>query len=71
MKQVASQPRGPNRNENQPVSIEDEQESRIRVRAYELYVERGMAPDHEVDDWLQAEQEIRSEAAPLARRTAA
>jgi hypothetical protein len=33
-------------------------EERIRRRAYELYVMRGKAPGHELDDWLQAEQEI-------------
>lgn len=30
----------------------------IRRRAYELYVERGSQPGGEIDDWLQAEQEI-------------
>lgn len=31
---------------------------RIRLRAYELYMERGGQPGLELDDWLQAEQEI-------------
>jgi len=35
-------------------------EERIRRRAYELYVERGNQSGSEVDDWLQAEEEIRS-----------
>jgi hypothetical protein len=35
-------------------------EERIRHRAYELYVERGNQSGSEVDDWLQAEAEIRS-----------
>ena len=30
----------------------------IRRRAYEVYVERGEQPDHELDDWLQAELEL-------------
>jgi hypothetical protein len=30
----------------------------IRLRAYELYVQRGMAVGHAVQDWLQAEAEI-------------
>jgi hypothetical protein len=30
----------------------------IRQRAYELYIKRGMAPGHALDDWLQAEAEL-------------
>jgi len=33
-------------------------EERIRQRAYELYVARGCASGSEMDDWLQAEEEI-------------
>ena len=33
-------------------------EEAIRRRAYELYLERGGAPGRDVDDWLQAEQEL-------------
>lgn len=32
-------------------------EERIRLRAYELYEERGRAPGHALDDWLRAEAE--------------
>lgn len=31
----------------------------IRMRAYEIYRERGEAPGSEMDDWLQAERERR------------
>lgn len=34
-------------------------EERIRRRAYELYVLRGNQSGSELDDWLQAEEEIR------------
>ena len=34
-------------------------EERIRRRAYELYVQRGSQSGSELDDWLQAEKEIR------------
>ncbi len=34
-------------------------EERIRQRAYELYVQRGNESGSELDDWLQAEEEIR------------
>jgi hypothetical protein len=30
----------------------------IRLRAYEIYVERGEQPGSELDDWLQAEREL-------------
>jgi hypothetical protein len=33
-------------------------EERIRRRAYELYVLRGNQSSSELDDWLQAEEEI-------------
>jgi len=33
-------------------------EERIRRRAYELYVQRGNQSGSELDDWLQAEEEI-------------
>jgi len=33
-------------------------EERIRQRAYEIYLQRGGAEGSEVDDWLQAEEEI-------------
>lgn len=31
----------------------------IQDRAYELYVQRGRQPGHEMEDWLQAEKECR------------
>lgn len=34
-------------------------EERIRLRAYQLYVQRGNQPGSDLDDWLQAEEEIR------------
>jgi uncharacterized membrane protein YeaQ/YmgE (transglycosylase-associated protein family) len=37
----------------------EEMEVRIRVRAYERYLTRRGAPGSDVDDWLQAEREIR------------
>ena len=33
-------------------------EEQVRDRAFELYVERGGLPGHELDDWLQAEFEL-------------
>jgi Protein of unknown function (DUF2934) len=34
-------------------------EERVRRRAYELYVQHGNQSGSELDDWLQAEEEIR------------
>jgi hypothetical protein len=36
----------------------DEEEERIRLRAYELYEQRGKREGHALDDWLQAEAEL-------------
>ncbi len=31
----------------------------IRQRAYEIFLARGATPGHELEDWLQAERELR------------
>jgi hypothetical protein len=36
-------------------------EERVQMRAYELYVLRGNESGSEMDDWLQAEDEVRDE----------
>ena len=33
-------------------------EEQIRVRAYQIHLEHGGTPGHELDDWLQAEREL-------------
>jgi hypothetical protein len=33
-------------------------EEQIRARAFEIYLERGCQPGHEIDDWLQAQFEL-------------
>ncbi|MFZ0284412.1 MAG: DUF2934 domain-containing protein [Terriglobales bacterium] len=33
-------------------------EAQIRLRAYELYQERGYTPGQENEDWLRAEREV-------------
>lgn len=35
-------------------------EQKIRIRAYEIYLQRGEQPGNELDDWLQAEFELTS-----------
>jgi hypothetical protein len=47
--------------EFQPATdAEDDIQGRISFRAYELYQQRGGEPGHDLDDWLQAEQELLS-----------
>jgi hypothetical protein len=39
-----------------PVDAEEE----IRQRAFELFESRGSEEGHELEDWLQAEEEVRT-----------
>src|SRR5688572_4348667 len=38
----------------------------VAARAYALYVRRGMKPGREIDDWIEAERQLRSEAVGAA-----
>ncbi len=38
---------------------------RIREAAYRKAEERGFAPGHELDDWLEAEREVDEASTPL------
>jgi Protein of unknown function (DUF2934) len=40
------------------VTPDSMREDKIRRRAHEIYLERGREPDHDVEDWLQAEREL-------------
>jgi hypothetical protein len=42
----------------QALGNQSEVEDRIRFRAYELYEQRGRGDGCELDDWIQAEEEI-------------
>jgi Protein of unknown function (DUF2934) len=39
----------------------------IELRAYRIYIERGGADGHDVDDWLQAEYELSEKYAKTGR----
>ena len=41
-------------------------DQQIQQRAYELYEQRGRADGHDLDDWLQAEREIKGTQAKAA-----
>lgn len=44
---------------NQSLPVENyADQNEVARRAYELYQARGAEPGHELEDWLQAEQEL-------------
>ena len=47
------------------VSICDDLQVRIAVRAHELYVKRGCGDGYALDDWVQAEREILNQVPPV------
>ena len=56
----ASTPPGPNG--SAPVTAAD-----IARRAYDLYLARGCESGHDVEDWLQAERDLRGVVAALTQ----
>ena len=63
----------PQENSTQPETREvstanSTRDQEIRLRAYEIYLERGEQPGRDVDDWLQAERELETK---LLRRAQA
>lgn len=52
---VKSKSRGPLPQKPKPSNDDEE---KIRLRAYELYEQRGRIDGYALDDWLQAEGEI-------------
>jgi hypothetical protein len=55
-------PRAVERQTQQTAQGQRETEQFIRRRAHELYLSRGQQPGHEMDDWLQAERELKGKA---------
>ena len=60
------------RSTSDPISNRTEQqhtpgrEEQIRRRAYFLYEQRGRVNGHDVDDWLQAETEVKGKSKTAA-----
>ena len=47
-------------------SVDSTRQEKIRYRAYEIYLERGGEPGHDLEDWLQAEHELpKDESKPV------
>ena len=57
LQESSTQPRAEDISGNHALNQED-----INRRAYEIYQEHGSLPGHELEDWLQAESELRSAA---------
>jgi len=69
MKVTVKESTAKNPNENRLESAIDLEEQ-IRLRAYELYEQRGREAGHETEDWLAAEAELTRETSkPLAAET--
>ena len=56
-------PMKPTRTTHQTTKSTGELQEQIRLRAYELYEQRGRGDGHELDDWLQAESEVTEQKA--------
>ena len=55
---MASRARAPQKPQQEKERTALPLEERIRERAHEIYLQRGGEDGSELDDWLQAEQEI-------------
>jgi hypothetical protein len=55
-KKVLQMPEATNGNGSN--SADTELQDQIRLRAYELYAQRGFTNGHSDEDWLQAEREV-------------
>jgi hypothetical protein len=42
----------------QPVDFDQDVQEQIRMRAFELFEQRGKQEGYDLEDWLQAEEEI-------------
>ena len=60
-KKVLQMPEASNGN-GQPLELESE----IRVRAYEIYAQRGYTNGREAEDWIEAEREVKARHANRA-----
>jgi hypothetical protein len=59
---VAARPRAERRVEAapEPVRASEPSYEAVSIRAFEIWERNGRQPGHDVEDWLQAEHELRS-----------
>jgi len=46
------------RGDADPMTVQRPTPAQIAARAYQIFLERGRVPGHDMDDWLQAEYEL-------------
>ena len=46
------------RGDPDPMTVQRPTPAQIAARAYQIFLERGRIPGHDMDDWLQAEYEL-------------
>ena len=46
------------RSDKSPMTVRRPTPEQIAARAYQIFLERGRIPGHDMDDWLQAEYEL-------------
>ena len=54
-------------NSNPTVKSPNPTREEIELRAFQIFIERGGADGHDVDDWVQAEQELAEKYANVGR----
>jgi hypothetical protein len=59
-----SSPRTKSKSSTKKLSTQEQ----IQLRAYEIYLERNGAPGNPMEDWVRAEREILTAAAPKAAK---
>jgi len=59
MKSIEANTPIPITTKSQPIGPPSEFQEQVRVLAYQIYEQRGRADGHDLDDWLQAEGEVR------------
>ena len=52
--------------QEQDRSLDLTREEKIRRRAYEIYLERGGEPGHDLEHWLQVERELTADQSKTA-----
>jgi hypothetical protein len=61
----------PNRERTPPNETPASSEDRIRIRAFEIWLHNGCRDGCDVEDWLQAEEQLRTEGAAAPRSAGA
>ena len=57
---VVTMPAAPNPSEPVPQFVSSPDANAVAQRAYEIYESRGRIDGYDVEDWLQAERELKS-----------